>query len=122
MSPPITIHARTTDDEGTRHVVRIAGIDGPSFPSPALAALYAAQLSAAIAPLLAPADRARALLSDPAERDAVAGRCAAPASAVLATLRWVVEGPPLSPVLEWGDVPTLASEGMAVVVDGEGEA
>jgi hypothetical protein len=101
---------------------------GPLRATKHAAEADAAALAAALAPLLGVAARVDALLASETARDAVAGRCAAPASAALAVLRWVRGGPPGGEddaALQWGDVPTLdrliTGAGVAVVCGEEGE-
>ena len=126
MTPPlVTVRPDTTNDTGPRHVVVIAGMDGPSFVTPALAELYADQLDSAIERHLAAAmaldaaagQRAAALRSQPDALDAIVGRTVSPRSALLRALRWILDG-------EGGEVlrsvPALGKAGeMAVIHDGE---
>lgn len=104
-APLVTVRPTTTDDTGPRHVVVIAGMDGPSFATPALAALYADQLAAALGSALArswlPAamaldaaagQRAALLRSQPDALDAIQARTVSPRSALLRALRWILDG------------------------------
>lgn len=109
-APLVTVRPTTTDDTGPRHVVVIAGMDGPSFTTPALAALYADQLAAALARSWLPAamaldaaagQRAAALRADRAHLDALTGHAVGPTGGGLAVLRWVCDG-------EGGEVPPSA--------------
>ena len=136
-SPPLdatpVVTFRTDPDDGDAWHVRLGAFQGPARRERHTAQADADALAAALAPLLGLAARVDALLASPDARDAVAGRCAAPASAALAVLRWVRgagEAPPAPAVgasveaegLRWGDAPTLdrAGCGMAVVA-GEDE-
>ena len=102
MTPPlVTVRpVPDLDDTGPRHVVVVAGMDGPAFSTPALAALYADQLDSAIERHLAAAmaldaaagQRAAALRSQPDALDAIVGRTVSPRSALLRALRWVLDG------------------------------
>ena len=131
-TPVVTF--RTDPDEGDAWHVRLGTFCGPARRERHTAQADADALSQALAPLLGLAARVDALLASPDARDAVAGRCAAPASAALAVLRWVRGGPPSgegpAPAvgasveaegLRWGDAPTLdrAGCGMAVVAGEE---
>lgn len=128
-----TVTFRRDPDSGDAWHVRLGAFRGPARAERHTAEADCAALAEALAPLLGLAARVDALLASPDARDAVAGRCAAPASAALAVLRWVRGGPPPAPAigvgpveeaegLRWGDVPTLASMacGMAVVAGEEG--
>jgi hypothetical protein len=130
-TPVVTF--RTDPDDGDHWHVRLGAFRGPARRERHTAQADADALSAALAPLLGLAARVGALLASPDARDAVAGRCAAPASAALAVLRWVrcpageAPGPAVGASVEaeglrWGDAPTLdrAGCGMAVVA-GEDE-
>ncbi len=125
---PLPVVTLTHDpDTGPAYTVRLGAFRGPSRTERHAAEADADALSAALAPLYALAARVDALLASYDARDAVAGRCAAPASAALAVLRWVASGPPDEgdgeAALGWGDAPTLDRLGgeMAVVADGSGE-
>ncbi len=93
-TPPrlVTVRPTLDPDTGPRHVVAIAGIDGPAFVTLAIADLYADQLEAALAPDAAAGARARALRAQPESLDALIGRTASPRSALLRALRWICEG------------------------------
>lgn len=128
MSTPLVIVRHVIDDDtGPRHVVTIAGVDGPSFVSPALAATYAAQLSAALQPFVAPGQRAMRLRVEPHALDAIQARTASPRSAMMRALRWIIDNvggevfdeAQAPEVLEWGDAPTLDRVGEMAVVAGE---
>jgi hypothetical protein len=128
VSPPlVTVRPALDPDTGPRHVVVIAGMDGPSFATPALAELYADQLALALAsalahqhlpPLLAldaaAGQRAAALRADEHALDAIQARTVSPRSALLRALRWILDG-------EGGEVlrPAPVHGEMAVIHDGE---
>lgn len=113
---------RHDPDDGPHWHVRIGAYQGPERGNRHLTDLDADALAAALAGPLGVAARVAALLASPEARDAVAGRCAAPASAALAVLRWCSEGPAVGGEvdadIQWGDAPV---GGMAVVTGGEGD-
>ena len=125
---PVVAFRRDPDD-GPRWHVRLGAYPGPERGNRLLAAADADALAAALAGPLGVAARVAALLASPEARDAVAGRCAAPASAALAVLRWCSEGPATGgegdAALQWGDAPTLdrliTGAGVALVCGEEGE-
>lgn len=120
---------RHDPDDGPRWHVRLGAYQGPERGNRHLADLdadaLAAAMQAALSGPLGVAARVAALLASPEARDAVAGRCAAPASAALAVLRWCSEGPATGGedgAIQWADVVTGAPVGgMAVVTGGEDE-
>lgn len=104
-APLVTVRPTLDPDTGPHHVVVIAGLDGPAFATPALAELYADQLTAALAsaiahqhlpPLLAldaaAGQRAAALRAQPDALDAIQARTVSPRSALLRALRWILDG------------------------------
>jgi hypothetical protein len=134
--PPLDAHPvvtfRTDPDSGDAWHVRLGAFRGPARRERHTAEADRDALAAALAPLLGLSARLDALLASPEARDAVAGRCAAPASAALAVLRWVRGpvaaapegdggGPPST--LRPGDAPTLdrviAGAGCAIVAGEE---
>jgi len=104
-TPLVTVRPCQDDDTGPRHVVVVAGMDGPSFATSTAAELYADELAAALAsaiahqhlpPLLAldaaAGQRAALLRSQPDALDAIVGRTVSARSALLRALRWVLDG------------------------------
>lgn len=80
-------------DTGTTYAVTLGPYRGEERGLRRAAEADTAALAEALGPLLAVAERCHALLADPAAFGAGGGRHAAPTSAALRVLRWVVEGP-----------------------------